>query len=174
MRILVEVGVAGRAAQRWNIDHELGKVLSGPMERQAEALKRNDYFNFARSDEEFHFNIFNVAGVPGLWNSIKHGQPDLSRVRHLRRVFKIRDSERVIVEHRAIAKAISARSEKDAASAMQSHLGTYEDEAEKLSQNPMLVDYITKINEPSQSNARTFAANAEFARETKEHLTFTF
>ena len=174
MRILVEVGVAGRAARRWNVDHELGKVLSGPMTRQADALAKNDFFNFARSDEEFHFNIFGVAGVPGLWNSIKHGQPDLSRVRHLRRVFKIRESERVLVEHRAIAEAIYSRSEQNAAAAMQSHLGTYEDEAEKLSQNPMLVDYISKINEPSQSNARTFAANAEFARETKEHLTFTF
>ncbi|MEN8833315.1 GntR family transcriptional regulator [Pacificibacter sp.] len=174
MRILVEVGVAGRAARRWNAEYEASGVLSKPFSALEEALANKDYFNFARSDEEFHFNMFGVAGVPGLWNSIKHGQPDLSRVRHLKRVFKIRRSERVVDEHRAIAEAIYARSEEGAEKAMQAHLGTYEDEAKKLSESPMLVDYITKINEPSERNARTFAANAEFAREMKEHLAFTF
>jgi len=174
MRILVEVGVAGRAASRWNADCDARNVLSKPLEAQKEALADEDYFNFARSDEEFHFNIFSIAGVPGLWNSIKHGQPDLSRIRHLKRIFKIRKSERVLIEHHAIAEAVYSRSEDDAAKAMQAHLGTYEDEADKLSQNPMLVDYITRINEPSQRNARTFAANAEFARDMKEHLIFTF
>lgn len=174
MRILVEVGIAGRAARRWAAEHEKEDVLLNLLSEQETALTDRDYFSFARSDEEFHFNVFSIAGVPGLWNSIKHGQPDLSRVRHLKRVFKIRRSERVVIQHQAIAEAIMAGSESGAAEAMQTHLGTYEDEAQKISQSPMLVDYITKINEPSQRNARTFAANAEFARDMKEHLAFTF
>lgn len=174
MRILIEVGVAGRAARCWTPIHERKEMLSEPLRKQADAQKNDDYFSFARSDEEFHFNIFSVAGVPGLWHTIKRGQPDLSRVRHLKRVFQIRKTERVLKEHQAIAEAIQGHSEAAAEAAMRSHLGTYEDEAEVLSSHPMLVDYITKINEPPQRNARTFAANAEFARDMKEALSFSF
>jgi len=65
LRTLVEVGVAGRAAGRWNQEHETKEMLSKPLAKQHEALEQGDYFNFAKSDEEFHFNIFCVAGVPG-------------------------------------------------------------------------------------------------------------
>ena len=174
LRTLVEVGVAGRAAGRWNQEHETKEMLSKPLAKQHEALEQGDYFNFAKSDEEFHFNIFCVAGVPGLWHTVKRGQPDLSRVQHLRRIFKIRQSEKVLLEHQQIIDAIYSRSKSKAEVAMQSHLGTYEDVAAKLSENPLVVDYITQINEPSPRNARTFAANAEFARDVKENLTFTF
>ena len=57
---------------------------------------------------------------------------------------------------------------------MKSHLGTYEDEFVKLSEHPLLVEYIERINEPTPRNARTFAANAEMAREQKESQNFIF
>lgn len=174
MRTLVEVGVTGRAAKLWNGDPKSEKLLTQPLEEQRAALENEDYFAFARADEELHFNIFCLANVPGIWHSITRGQPDLSRVRHLRRVFKLRRTEEVLIEHQTVIDAIRSGSPEWAEAAMKAHLGTYEDEIEKLSEHPLLVDYIARINEPTPRNARTFAANAEIAKEQKDRYNFLF
>lgn len=165
MRTLVEVGVAGRAAKLWTPDKYKERQLEKSLEDQKKSLEQKDYFAFARLDEEFHYLIFCLAGVPGLLQTIKRCQPDLSRVRHLKRVIKVRRSEEVLEEHAAIVYAIRSRSQQTSEAAMQHHLGTFEDEFAKLSEHPLLVDYIAQINEPTPRNARTFAANAEFAKE---------
>ena len=174
MRTLVEVGVVQRAAMSWNDNPDNELLLSAPFKDQQVALQQENYFAFARADEEFHFNIFCVAKMPGLWHSLTRGQPDLSRVRHLRRVFQMRRTEGVLNEHLSIIDAIRSGSPDRAEAAMKAHLGTYEDEIAKLTENPHLVDYITCINEPSPRNARTFAANAEIAKEQTEDLRFPF
>ena len=168
MRTLIEVGVAGRAAMKWRDEPQNQRLLTQPLEEQKIALQNEDYFAFAQSDEAFHFNIFCLARVPGIWQTVMRGQPDLSRIRHLKRVFKIRRSEEVLSEHQTIIAAIRSGSKESAEAAMQAHLGTFETEFPELSEHPLLVDYIARINEPTPRNARTFAANAEFAKQQVE------
>ena len=171
MRSLVEVGVVRRAAKLWNIRKDKDR-LDPIIEDQKRAWAVKDYVSFALRDEDMHQNIFLIADVPGLWHSLRRGQPDLSRVRHLRRIFRLRRTGEVIGEHEAIAQAIRAQSEEDAAAAMQNHLGTFEDEIAKMARHPVLVDYIERINDGSHRAARTHVANAEFARDRKKHQAF--
>lgn len=144
-RLLLETGAVRRAAMRTD-DKANMQHLSDLLAAQQAAFIAHDDAGFFTLDEDLHRAFFEIAGVPGVWNTVKRLQVDLDRIRHLKRMFGIRRTAQVIDEHRAIITAIQSGSPDAAETALVAHLGPLDAEIEVLSAHPGLLDLIESLN----------------------------
>lgn len=147
IRVNLEIGAVRRAAQRSFSSSEvfferLGRSLS----RQEDAIARDDYQEFFQLDEGFHRSFYELAGLPGVWWTVKGVQADVDRVRHLKRINRIRKGPQIIVQHRAIMDAICSGNPAEAEKALLAHIGGLGSEIETLSRQPGLLEHIETLN----------------------------
>lgn len=84
-------------------------------------LSRGDLSSFLPLDDQFHRQIFKLAGLEGVWSIIHAKKAHLDRVRHLQapQPGKI---PRLIEEHEAILNAVRNRDATAAGAALRSHI----------------------------------------------------
>lgn len=121
--------------------------LRAHIAEQQEALRKDDDIGFFESDESLHRILFELAGLPGVWDMLNFAKADLDRVRHLKRQFGIRQRRLVIEEHEALIKAIIARDAVGAERALLDNIGAVDDEITSISENPQLLQTIHDLNE---------------------------
>ena len=141
VRLQLEIGAVRRAAER----HENGILLAELdtlLERQAEALADDDDARFFLLDEALHEGFFRMAGVPGAWSVLKRTQSETLRIRHLKRLHRIRRVDRVLADHRDIVRAIGAGDPDAAQQALVRHIGSLDRELERLAEHPGLMAFI--------------------------------
>ena len=144
-RLQLEIGAVRRAANRNN---DLSSILKleATINKQAKALEDGEQDLFFQYDEALHESFFEMAGVMGVWNTVKKSQTDVYRIRHLKRIYKISRGPQVLDEHKAIVAAIRAGSPDDAEAAIIRHIGSLESEIDLLSSNPDLLEFIESLN----------------------------
>lgn len=147
IRLNLEIGAIRKAAARaHSAPASFCDALEAGLERQQEALRRDDYREFFELDEEFHRLFYALAGVPGVWWTVKGVQADVDRVRHLKTLNKIRKGPAIVEQHRAIYEAIRAGAPSEAETALLGHIGGLGSEIETLSRQPGLLEHIEKLN----------------------------
>lgn len=114
---------------------------------QRDAMNNNDDIGFFECDESFHKSLFELAGLPGVWQMMNFAKAELDRVRHLKRQFGIRQRQLVIQEHTAVIDAIIDRDPVAAERALLENIGAVEDEVTTMSENPQLLRTIQDLNE---------------------------
>ena len=119
IREAVEGEVVRRACRSATDQHldEIGHLI----EDQAIAARRNDLRRLFELDEEFHRAIFRAAGVPAVADELEDIKAHLNRLRYVS-VNWPRGTDKITGEHKIILKALRARDENAAASAMTTHL----------------------------------------------------
>lgn len=146
VRTQLEVGCVRRLATQ-------GVTLSDQVRLRAhiavqqEALRDNDDAGFFESDESLHRSLFELAGLPGVWDMLNLAKAELDRVRHLKRQFGLRQRRLVIEEHEALINAIIARDPVTAEQALLDNIGAVEDEITSISEHPQLLRTIQDLNE---------------------------
>jgi len=145
VRLQLETGAVRRAAQH-NNDPKAMADLTDLMARQEHAMAAEDYKLFFNLDEDLHRAFFEIAGMPGVWSTVKRVQFDMDRVRHLKRLHGIRRGAQVIKQHWAIVKALQKGAADQAEAALVDHIGSLDSELESLAKHPMLLDHIEKLN----------------------------
>lgn len=147
IRINLEIGAVRKAAQK---SHSAGEAFSERLNTnlalQEDAIARDDYKTFFRLDEDFHRSFYELAGVPGVWWTVKGVQADVDRVRHLKTLNNIRRGPQIIDQHRAISEALCTGNPAAAESALLAHIGGLGSEIETLSRQPGLLEHIEKLN----------------------------
>ena len=141
VRLRLESGAVRRAAERHERT-ERQTELEALLDRQAEAIGRDDDRRFFLLDEALHEAFFRAAGVPGVWPVLVRTQSDVLRIRHLKRTRGIRRVERVLADHRRIVDAIGAGDPDAAEAALVRHIGSLDNELERLAEHPELMDFI--------------------------------
>jgi len=144
VRLQLEIGAARRAAER--ATPEALDAIEVVIQRQRDAGAAEDFVAFFDADEAFHLSIFHAAGIAGAWRSVKRALADLDRIRHLKRIYQIRRTESVMAEHEAILHAIRSGDPSAAEAAMVGHLRSLDREISSLSDHPLLLDFIDRIN----------------------------
>ncbi|MEL7187532.1 MAG: FCD domain-containing protein [Pseudomonadota bacterium] len=114
---------------------------------QRQALKANDDAQFFELDEAFHRQLFKIAGLPGAWEIMQTAKAEIDRVRHLKRLFGIRQRRLVVQEHAAIADAIMQRDPAAAERHLLDNIGATDDQMDSLSENPQLLQTIDDLNQ---------------------------
>lgn len=144
-RLQLEIGAVRRASNRNN---DLAGVLKleAIINNQVKALENDEQELFFKYDEALHQAFFDMAGVSGVWQTVKKSQTDVYRIRHLKRIYKISRGHQVLDDHKAIVAAIRAGSADDAESALIQHIGSLESEIDLLSSNPKLLEFIETLN----------------------------
>lgn len=140
-RIQLETGAVRRAASRHGAAFNTPD-LSAILQRQRDAADGVDDTNFFLLDQEFHRAIFEAAGVAGAWQLLERSQTEVNRMRHLKRVRRIRRHAKVISDHEAIIAAIEASDPDAAENAMIDHIGSLEGEIAQMSSDPELLNFI--------------------------------
>lgn len=156
IRLELESGAARRAAGYHGNFLALVR-LEACMRQQAEAVAVEDFAAFFRLDEEFHRLVFDMAGLGGVWRFMLQTQADLDRIRHLKRRYGIRQTDRVLREHAAIVAALKSGSAEKAEAAMVAHLGSLERDIEDLATNPDLLGFIEQLNGNDRERVRRSA-----------------
>lgn len=119
MRITIEAELARALAGK--ADKELIATLAARIDEQTDTLEREDFEAFARADAEFHAAQYRFCQVGGLWDLVMRRRGHMDRFRRL--YLPVHDKERqVLIEHKAIFKAIKAGKPEDAAETTQHHL----------------------------------------------------
>lgn len=153
-RLQLEIGAVRRAASHAadtvHIDH-LDQIL----EQQMQALDKDDYGTFFRLDQSLHKGIFIMAGLPGVWELLLKTQADVNRMRHLKRIKNIRRGPAVLKEHQAIVEAIRVHNAPAAEDALVAHIGSLDQEIQRLSSNPALLEFIENQASPSRRSPAT-------------------
>jgi len=158
VRLRLETGIVRRAAERSG-DFESLIRLEACVREQEAAWSAEDYIRFFELDEKFHRSLFDLAGLPGVWAIMNQLQSELYRLRHLKRIKRIRRGEQVVAEHRAILEAIRNGKPDAAEEAMIAHLGSLSREIEELAAHPELLEFIDDLNGPEgRTSSRTRAS----------------
>lgn len=150
-RLRLETGAVRRAALR--SDSRSIDLLDSIIEQQSMALDKKDYEGFFTLDQSLHKAFFDIAGVKGVWHVLSRTQSDVNRIRHLKRINKIRRSEEVLQQHQDIVEAIGRKDEDAAENALTDHIGSLETELEQLTANPDLLAFIEQQDKnPGRKN----------------------
>ncbi len=145
IRLQLETGAVRRAAERCGVGGHVA-VLESLLEKQAVALKAEDYGQFAILDDDFHKAFFYGAGLPGAWHYLQKTQAEVNRIRHLKRLTGIRRGKQVLEQHTAIVDAIKTGNAAAAGDALVAHIGSLESEIEKLTGYPEVLAFIENQN----------------------------
>jgi DNA-binding GntR family transcriptional regulator len=154
VRLQLEVGAVRRAAttqSSWESVLKMENILK----QQEAALNANQDLEFFKLDEALHRAFFDAAGISGVWNVVKDSQADVNRIRHLKRLYNLRREGQVLEEHKAIVAAIRSGSPDAAEAAMVSHIGSLEQEVERLASHTELLNFIEVLNSASQKGRQT-------------------
>lgn len=84
-----------------------GTAFERVLERQARAIGDGDFGRFFAADEDFHRQVFELAGHGATWRLVQAAKSHLDRVRQLERPAEVTLLE-MLRQHRAIAAAITA------------------------------------------------------------------
>ena len=164
-RMQLEIGAVRRAASR-NYDITQVENLHAILEQQSQALDAEDYPLFFSLDQQLHRGFFQMAGVGGVWETLQKSQADVNRMRHLKRIKKIRRGQGVLEEHRAIVDAIEQGDADAASEALVNHIGSLEREIEQLSSQPELLLFIENQAAPPSRTKVTRRKKSRINRET--------
>lgn len=146
VRTQLEVGCAKRLATL-GVGLADKVKLKALLTEQEDAIKQEDNARFFELDERLHKRLFELAGLPGAWEIMNVGKAEMDRVRHLKRLFGIRQPDLVVEEHRALVNAIIDRDPNKAEQAMLENIGAVEDEMISISENPLLLRTIEDLNQ---------------------------
>ncbi len=147
IRVNLEIGAVRKAAQKSHLTPEaFCETLNGSIAEQEAAIAIEDYDRFYALDEDFHRAFYELAGVPGVWWTVKGVQADLDRVRHLKMLRRIRRGPQIIEQHREIADALCAGNPAAAETALLAHIGRLGSEIDTLSRQPGLLENIESLN----------------------------
>ncbi|WP_172717098.1 GntR family transcriptional regulator [Neorhizobium sp. T6_25] len=144
IRFKLEEGAVVEAAKRHSLE-DIARLKTSLAQQRA-AAEGEQFTDFFLLDEEFHRTIFAAARLPGAWSVVNQAKGEMDRMRHLKRVFAVRRTEKVIEEHENIVAAIESGDVDRAREAVQSHLGSLESKILELSKNPKIWTYIEQIN----------------------------
>ncbi|MGI9499930.1 MAG: GntR family transcriptional regulator, partial [Geminicoccaceae bacterium] len=144
-RIQLETGAVRRAAERQGGFEGIIR-LEACIHAQEEALAAEELVAFFRLDEAFHRILFEIAGIPGVWDVLNQSKAELDRIRHMKRIHKISRASEVIEEHKAIAKAVREHNPEAAEQALAEHIGSLDSEIDKLSSHPKILESIDQLN----------------------------
>ncbi len=120
LRLSVEIEVARVLAQ--SIDEEGLDSLQAWLNRLSVELDNNDQPAFMRTDNDFHQELFRLAGIEGLTRMINRRRGHYDRIRGLYLMKQERRST-VIKEHQMIFDAIKNHDPVAAEAAVRTHLG---------------------------------------------------
>ncbi len=140
-RIQLEIGAVRRAAER-SKGSFTSPDFDAILDEQQCAMDAVDDAEFFRLDQKLHAAIFQAAGVPGAWDVLTRSQLEVNRLRHLKRIRRIRRHAKVIADHRAIVQAILDSDPDAAEAALVAHIGSLEGEIAQLSSDPELLRFI--------------------------------
>lgn len=120
LRLSVEVEVIREVTRKFK-----GKGLDNldaRIERLRFELKTGDQYTFRVADNEFHGELFKMAGVEGLMSVIDQRRGHYDRIRglYLRKIDRRQD---VIKEHRAIVDAVALGDPENSERVVRMHLG---------------------------------------------------
>ena len=145
VRTHLETGCARRlATQGIGMADQL--KLKALLTEQKNAIDSNDDMQFFDLDEAFHRRLFELANLPGVWELLDAAKAELDRVRHLKRLFGIRQRRLVIQEHAALVDAIINRDPDAAERYLLDNIGAVDDEMSAISANPQLLRTIDDLN----------------------------
>jgi DNA-binding GntR family transcriptional regulator len=144
IRFKLEEGAAIEATKRHSLE-DIAR-LKTCLSQQRTAAQDEEFTDFFLLDEEFHRTIFAAARLPGAWSVVNQAKGEMDRMRHLKRVFAVRRTEKVIEEHEAIVNAIESGNVEAAREAIQRHLGSLESKIAELSKNPKIWTFIEQVN----------------------------
>lgn len=153
IRVQLETGAVRRAATR--CDANAQDKLNSIIEQQASALDAEKYEDFFALDQALHFAFFEIAGVPGVWQMLNRTQSDVNRVRHLKRINKIRRGPAVLKQHIKIVEALSSGDSDASERALIEHIGSLEREIDLLMSNPDLLAFIEQQQDASHVRKRS-------------------
>jgi len=154
VRTQLEVGCARRLAVLGVGLADQVKLRSLLTEQQ-EAIQENDDARFFELDEALHKRFFELAGLPGAWEIMNFAKAEMDRVRHIKRLFGIRQRHLVVEEHTALVNAIIDRDPVKAERAMIDNIGAVEDEMVSISENPLILRTIDDLNQLVALDRRT-------------------
>ena len=118
IRKSLELAVLERAAEAWT--PQAAVATRQILANQAAALKADDLEAFHALDEHFHRSFCSVAGLGGVWPTIRLEKARVDRVHRLASVQG--RLPKVIVEHRAIVDALDAGDPERARASLDFHL----------------------------------------------------
>lgn len=144
IRFKLEEGAVVEATKRHSLE-DIAR-LKTCLAQQRNAAEDEQFTDFFLLDEEFHRSIFVAARLPGAWSVVNQAKGEMDRMRHLKRVFAVRRTEKVIEEHENIVAAIESGDIEGAREAVQCHLGSLESKIAELSKNPKIWSYIEQVN----------------------------
>jgi len=150
----LEVGCVRRLATM-NISLEGITRLQGILTEQKEAMNEEKYSNFFALDEKFHRALFDLAGLSGVWQTLNSAKAEFDRVRHLKRMFGVRRSESVVLEHTQIVNAVTKNAPDLAEKTILAHIGGIDDEIANISEQPDLIKTIDDLNQLVALNRKT-------------------
>ncbi|MGI9499479.1 MAG: GntR family transcriptional regulator [Geminicoccaceae bacterium] len=145
IRLQLETGAVRRAAERQGGFEGIIR-LEACIREQEDALAAKEHVDFFRLDETFHRTLFEIAGIPGVWDVLNQSKAELDRIRHMKRIHKISRADEVIQEHKAIAKAVREHDPEAAEQALIEHIGSLNSEIDKLSSHPKILESIDQLN----------------------------
>ncbi|WP_368188506.1 GntR family transcriptional regulator [Aestuariibius sp. HNIBRBA575] len=96
-RLHLEIGGVRAAAKHKN-RRDFRDIFADIMAQQERCVAQKNHEGFFHLDELLHKTIFEVAGVPHVWDVIHRTQADVHRVRHLRRIHNKRNEAKVIAD----------------------------------------------------------------------------
>lgn len=146
VRTQLEVGCAKRLAVL-GVSLADQVRLKALLKEQEEAIQENDNARFFELDEALHRRFFELAGLSGAWEIMNFAKAEMDRVRHIKRLFGIRQGHLVVEEHTALVNAIIDRDPLKAERAMMDNVGAVEDEMISISENPLLLRTIEDLNQ---------------------------
>jgi DNA-binding GntR family transcriptional regulator len=144
VRLELESGAARRAAGERSLEDVCH--LKACLARQEEAADAGDYASFRQLDEQFHALIVAAAKLRGIIQVIDAAKVEVDRIRSLKQRLNLRATERVLMQHKAIAAAIADREPEKAEEAMRAHLGSIEQKVWELGENPEFWALFESIN----------------------------
>lgn len=146
VRTQLEVGCAKRLAVL-GVGLADQVKLKSLLTEQEEAIQRDDDARFFELDEALHRRFFELAGLSGAWEIMNFAKAEMDRVRHIKRLFGIRQRHLVVEEHTALVNAIIDRDPVEAERAMIDNIGAVEDEMISISENPLILRTIDDLNQ---------------------------
>ena len=145
IRTQLEVGCVKRlAAQGVGLAEQV--TLKALLTEQKTAIELGDETSFFELDEALHKRFFELAGLRGVWNILQQTKAELDRVRHLKRMFGIRQQQAVLDEHTGLVDAILDRDTERAEQLILENIGSIVDQAFAIAENPNLLRTIDDLN----------------------------
>ncbi|WP_231701041.1 GntR family transcriptional regulator [Aliiruegeria sabulilitoris] len=147
IRLQLEIGAVRAAACAAPPLDGIGD-LEANLEQQSEALAKDDHARLFELDEEFHRQLFVLAGLEDAWATARSTQFDVNRARHIRRLYRILQGPALLTEHAAIVEAIRARDPSRAEAALRAHIGNLDQQIDLLFKDSRLFGFIDTAQAP--------------------------